>query len=173
MNEYWQIKGVRSPGAASSIPCVGIADAEAACRALASILRQCAASAENAARASGDLAFCGAITGCTAALQRAAASPSDSLPMEFAARVTEVLLRMVGCATATAGGSAAALALAREAAAAGTEATVQRLSDVLAAGLFSGSAEEEAVAEGLRRTLATLASALKQWLTAAGGMHGV
>lgn len=163
---------IRSPGAASSIPCVGIADAEAACRALASILRHCAASAENAARASGDLACSGAIAGCTAALQRAAASPSDSLPMEYAARVAEVLLYMVGCATATAGGSAAASVLAREVAAAGTEVAVQRFSEVLAAAPVSSSAEEEAEAEGLRRSLASLAAALQRWLTAAGGTHG-
>lgn len=90
----------------SSDPSSGacIADAEAACRALASVLQHCAKVSDDATHANSELVASRAIEGCTAALRRAAASPPESLPVEYAARAAEALLGIMECDAAAAGG---------------------------------------------------------------------
>lgn len=152
---------------------ISLADAEAACRSLANVLRHCATSTATAIRARCEIAAYGAVDSCTAALRNAAASPPDSIPVEHAALAAEALLAIVGCdadSAAASGGSAASSVLAGRAASAGTEAAVRGLLGVLEAYTTVGGAcaDEEAAAD-LKRTLTALAAALQPRLAAHAG----
>ena len=150
------------PQTGSGVALHSLADAAAACLALANVLRHCAvASAADAAQAASDLAACGAVAGCTSALRRAT-SGTDPLVVEFAARAAEALVGIVGCATAATAasdGHAAAAALAGQAAVAETEAAVMAL---LETAPVEGEGEDEEASR--RRTLENLLMQLRPWL---------
>jgi len=96
--------GTSSSGPSPERP-LSLADAEAACRALAGVLRHCSSAVgvleRDVAQVCSELLTCGAVAACTAALSRAAASPHDPLPVEYAACAAETLLAIVTCATAS------------------------------------------------------------------------
>lgn len=163
--------------AANSSPEFSLADAEAACRALAIVLGHCAASETDAVFASSELAAGRAIAGCTAALRRASgvSGSFDPLLADLSAHAADALLGIAGCAsaaaaTADAGGSSAAasMALAAQAAEEGTEAAVRALAEAVEAKAALSAVEADGVdatRAGLRRSLAALAAALRPWLS--------
>lgn len=161
-------------GASVSLPAVSLAVAEAAFRALANVLRHCAEAAEDTARANRELAACGAIAGCTTALQCTAASTvvGDFLHVEFAARAAEALHGIVRCAsvgaTAPSEWSAAASdELSQQVTEAGTEDAVMALLGSTQKVLDLGSCRDPRAAAdmtGLCRTLTAVADALRRWL---------
>ena len=158
------------------------ADAEAACRVLANVLRPCgAAGGQDAAQACSELAASdAAIEGCTAVLRNAISFPIEAYAA--ALHAAEALLYVVGCAEGSASvaasaaraGSASVTALAGQASAAGTAAAVA----VLLRGMPEGSSGRELTdgplmsAEGetdpLRRVLDALASRLRPWMARQG-----
>jgi len=153
------------PGGAPDSP-GSLADAEAACRAMANMLRHSTALAQDAAQACTEIAASGAIADCTAVLWRAS---TDSLHVEFAARAVEVLLGIVGCAAAASEGPNAASTVVMQAAAAGTETAVLALLRFLGAAP-SRCPDEDEEAAGLWHSLTALAAALRQ--LAEGAAHG-
>lgn len=142
---------------------VSLADAEAACSALANVLRHSTSAALDTALACSQLAACGAMPCCTAALRRAAISFSETPHVDYAARAAEALQCIVDCAIAASVGSVEAASLVGQAAAAKTEAAVRALQLTLEARPSQCTNDEEL---GLRRSLAALAAALHQWLAA-------
>lgn len=152
---------------------VSLVDAEAACHALVNVLRTCASTVRDAALASSELAACGSIEGCTAALWRATSSGRrNANHCAFSTRAAEVLLVILECAAAASisspDSSSAIATLVGQVTEAGTLAAAESLllhtleSDLVHTD--GRDSDEENETAGLKLALEALLSKLRPWL---------